>query len=292
MAKSLIGPEKFTDEELKDITRVERQLMEMNPVSLRALIRQSSHRIDNGTQRYIFAPDETRPRLVNATSVLRLTLKEWSRRGYGIDKRDIRYAYDALNRGDEFNKTLKYKSSPPHEPYAESDLKVVERLIHERRSIRRFRNVDVPDELINKVIEAGTWAPCACCLQGSRFIVVKEASVRKMIVLPWAAPVIIIAGFDERPYEYLKNAEVPVHSYLDLGAAIQTMLLMAYALGLGAGWASFASELKQIRQALEVPDHIRLITYIGLGWPDDEPTTVPRMELEEYVSRERWSVRT
>ncbi len=291
MVKSIgsIGPERFTDDDLKDAARVEKVLMEKDTVSLRTLIRQAAHRIDNGTQRYSFAPGETKLRLANATATIGIALKVWEKRGYETDKPDIKYAYDALKRGVEFARTLTYKPFPPHKPYKKGDLKVVDGLIHDRRCVRRFKNTEVPDELLNKVLEAGTWAPCACCLQGSRFFVIKDPEKRKLIVQPWAAPIIIIAGYDERQYEVLRDSEVFLHHVLDIGAAIQNMLLMAYALGLGAGWASFAGEVNLMKRALGVPDYIHLVTYIGLGWSDDEPITVPRMELEGFVSRERWS---
>lgn len=273
----------FSDDEVRDVVKMRERLIAMDAVSLRALIRQSTHQIDNGSQRFVLSPEETRVRMERARSVLKTALGVYKARGYNINKSDIKYAYSALRRGDEFAKTPIYRDSLPDAPFGESDLTVVERLITGRRSVRRFSNEDVAADLIDRVLEAATWAPCACSLQGCRFIVIKNAETKKLFAQPWAAPVIIVGGFDERPYELIKGNELPYNPYLDLGAAMQNMLLMAYALGLGTCIGTFSGELNSIRRKLEVPDDIKIITYFVLGWPDDKPTTVPRMELEEFI---------
>jgi nitroreductase len=281
-------PQWFTDEDLKDGMKVEKDLMQMDTVTLRALIRQSSHRVDNRTQRYILAPEETMARISNAVSVLRIALRIWERKAHDINKPDIKYAHDALRRGEESQKALTYHPSPPHAPFGESDLKALERAIIERRSVRRFSDRDVPDDLLDKVLQAAIWAPCSCSLQGCRFIVLRETEKKKLILQPWAAPVMIIAAADRRPYQFLPAGTSS--PYLDLGAALQNMMLMAHALGLATTVASFSGEKDLLKRKLGVPDYIEMVKYVALGWPDDEPTTVPRMELKEVVSREEWQV--
>ena len=283
------GPGMFSVEDMKDPLHMEKNLMKMDPVSLRAVIRQAAHWIDNGIQRYHQHSELPKAMLDSASIVLKLALKVWEKRGYESDKGDIKYSFDALRKSDAFEKTLIYQPSPPCAPFSENDLKTLERTIVERRSIRRFSPRDVSDSLIEKIIEAGIWAPSACSLQGFRFFVIKDAEKKKLIRQPWIVPVIIIAGLDERPYEFIRMNQLSYNCYLELGAAIQNMLLMAYALGLGTSLGTFVGELDLIRRALKVPDYIKIITYFALGWPEDQPTTVPRMELKEFVTREEWT---
>jgi nitroreductase len=47
-------------------------------------------------------------------------------------------------------------------------------LMKTRRSIRRFKQKDVPDELLEKIMEAGRWAPSGDNGQAWRFIVVRD----------------------------------------------------------------------------------------------------------------------
>ena len=50
----------------------------------------------------------------------------------------------------------------------------LEKLIKERRSIRKWKETDVPDDLLKKAIELATWAPNGGNYQGWRFVVVKN----------------------------------------------------------------------------------------------------------------------
>ena len=284
---SILRNDQFSDEEREKIPEY---LETMDLVSLRALIRQSAHVIDIGMQNYSLRPEETRRTPKRARSMLRQALRVWEKRGGKTDSPDIEYAYEALKRGDEFEKTPIYFSSKPHSPFPKSDLMAVENAIFGRRAIRRFKNLEVADEFLNRILEAAIWAPNNCSLQGYRFIVVKEAETKELLLQPWTrvAPVIIVVGIDERPYEFTKDNELSYNSYLDLGLAIENMSLMAHALGLGSCICTFTGELSLIRRKLNVPGYISLVTCVGLGWPEDEPTTVPRMELEESITWEKW----
>jgi nitroreductase len=54
------------------------------------------------------------------------------------------------------------------------ELQTLEELVKGRRSVRKWKREDVPDELIRKAIELGTWAPNGGNYQGWHFIVVKN----------------------------------------------------------------------------------------------------------------------
>lgn len=263
----------------------------MDAVTLRALIRQAAHRIDNGIQRSVFNMEETRKRMGEAITLLQAALGTWEQRCYASDHKDIKYAQYTLKRGEDFLKSPVYTPPSPTKPLSENELKVIQRTIIGRRTIRRFSKKDVPDELLDKVLEAATWAPSACSLQGFRFIVVRKQDKKQWPNQPWEAPVFIVAGLDERPYLLISGNELPYNPYLDLGAAMQNILLMAHALGLGTAVSSFAGDVARFRKELAVPEYIKLVAYIVLGWPADNPTTVPRMELEEFVRREKWQER-
>jgi nitroreductase len=61
------------------------------------------------------------------------------------------------------------------------DIGVLERLIKSRRSIRKWRQDEVPDELLKKAVELATWAPNGGNYQGWRFIAVNNREIlRKM----------------------------------------------------------------------------------------------------------------
>ncbi len=57
------------------------------------------------------------------------------------------------------------------------DIQDLEKLIKGRRSIRKWKRDEVPDELLKKAAELGTWAPNGGNYQGWRFIIVKNKKV-------------------------------------------------------------------------------------------------------------------
>ncbi len=286
LAAVLGPPKEFSEKELADIRET---LRKTDTVTLRALVRQSSHQIENGSQRYFLAPEETTLRMGRAINVLRIALQVWEGRDRVTGQPDIDYAHRLLDYGEQFQKNPDYHPHTPHEPFSQSDLRAVEKVITERRAVRRFSDKEVPDGAVEKVIEAAIWAPGTCSLQANRFFVLEDIKTRNLIIQPWNAPVVIVVGQDTRPYELTRGVELPYNRFIDLGAAIQNLLLMAHALGLGTCVGTFTGELQRVRRALAVPDYIEIMTYIVLGWPQDRPPAMPRMELKEFISRERWA---
>ena len=61
-------------------------------------------------------------------------------------------------------------------------------LVHTRRSIRRFKPDSVPDELLEKILEAGRWAMSGANAQPWEFVVVRDPIVKGKIVESWVAP--------------------------------------------------------------------------------------------------------
>jgi nitroreductase len=57
------------------------------------------------------------------------------------------------------------------------DTEALEKLVKGRRSVRKWKKEDVPDELVKKAIELGTWAPNGGNYQGWHFIVIKKKEI-------------------------------------------------------------------------------------------------------------------
>ena len=53
--------------------------------------------------------------------------------------------------------------------------------IQSRRSIRRYQEKAVPDEILNKLLEAARWAPSWANTQCWHFVVVKDTEIKKKI---------------------------------------------------------------------------------------------------------------
>ncbi len=165
--------------------------------------------------------------------------------------------------------------------------------IQTRQSIRRYRPEPVPDDVLNRVLDATRLAPSAGNLQPWRFIVVKDAAVREQLAKATDrqgfiahAPIIIVAcGWKERAYSkmggYWNSLAV------DLAIAFDHLTLAAAAEGLGTCWiGSFLEE--EVRRVLGIPEEVTVIALTPMGYHDVSPTEKTRKDLTEIVCYERW----
>lgn len=164
---------------------------------------------------------------------------------------------------------------------------VLAEVIKGRRSIRSYKDTKVPRELLVKILEAGQWAPSPSNVQSWRFIVVQEAALSALKDLspgfPRKATTAIVVCSNTRemqPFDEVTAAEEAV-------MAVENMSLMAYSLGLGTcPVVSFSRE--GIKTLLEIPNHIRPIILIALGFPDETPVPPSRKPLSQIVSWEKY----
>jgi nitroreductase len=150
--------------------------------------------------------------------------------------------------------------------------------IAKRRSIRKYQDKDVDDRLIGVLLWAAAQAPSAGNLQECRFIVVRDKKTKELLYNAALkqdhvkeAPVLIVvaADLEIQSLKYGKRGEL-VYALLDCGAAIENMLLAATSIGLGACWVSAFDE-EDVKNILRLPDFIRPIAIITVGYPAEEP---------------------
>lgn len=258
---------------------------------LRALIREKIHHaLETAIELYA-----ARGKAVSAAvgGTARDLLQEWDRRGLPRTLPDIAWAHRWVEIARRYIETQRYEN-PPHPPaFPATDLEAVRRAITVRRSVRIWREEDVPQPLIDQLVEAASWAPSACNQQPVRFITIRDRETIRMIPGDGCfemAPVILVVALDRRSYEFLNT--IPVYNpVLDAGAAIQNLLLMATALGLGTTWGTFGNRPQNdaVRARLHLPDSMEMLTYVAVGWPADFPPPPARMAIRNLQAMERWS---
>ena len=160
-------------------------------------------------------------------------------------------------------------------------------LIKTRRSIRKYKDKEVPKELIMKVLEAGRWAPSASNNQPWRFVAVND---RELVRRIGASSTVI--GVINR---FVGTASVIIvifsqarHRWVDVdcGMCAQNIMLEAHSLGLGTCFIG-AFRGKDIKNILGIPEKARIIGLITLGYPDEEKQPTPRYEIEKIVFFDR-----
>lgn len=163
--------------------------------------------------------------------------------------------------------------------------------IRARRSIRRYQNKPVEIEKMNQILDAARRAPSAKNWQDWRFVVVRESAIRLQLAeaacgqkFVAEAPV-VIACCTVKP-DYLLQCGQSLGT-IDVSIAIDHMTLAAVALGLGTCWVGAFYE-ERVKQILEIPESVRIVELLTLGYPSENPAPRLRKSLEEIVFYESW----
>jgi len=168
--------------------------------------------------------------------------------------------------------------------------------IQQRYSVRSFKDTPVHRDAIRAIAEAARLAPSACNAQPWRFVAVTEPSLLNQIVdrglggvVPnrWAAsaPVIIIGCavlnlLTHRLGEALKGVN---YHQIDLGIALEHMVLRATEMGLGTCWIGWFNE-KSIKKVLRLPKDWKIVSLLALGYPkEDASARSARRSLDEIL---------
>jgi len=159
-------------------------------------------------------------------------------------------------------------------------------LIKTRRSIRIFSGKNVDDELVEKILEAGRWAPSGMNNQPWRFAIVKDQGLKnKLSLLTKYSPVIssanvLIAVFLDQASGYDRTKDC-----LAVGACVQNMLLAIHWLGLGSVWlGEILKNGAEVAEILEAPLGHELMAVIALGYvAGPDPKITERRELSELT---------
>ena len=163
--------------------------------------------------------------------------------------------------------------------------------IKNRRSVRIFQDRPVPEEMVEKIIEAGQWAPSACNRQDWKFIIIESPEARERILRETTAhfvgraPLLILVLYSNRT----DNLEYKDH-LLSAAMAIQNMQLAAYSLGLGACCVNNLPIKSRLRGILNIPRHYDPVSLLCLGYPKAVPVPLKRKaELNRIVSRDSFN---
>jgi len=165
--------------------------------------------------------------------------------------------------------------------------------IKKRRSIRAFKDANIPNSIIEKLIDAARWAPSAGNIQPWEFIIVRKTETKRKLAAAALsqtfieeAPVVIVvcADYQRSARQYGSRGEA-LYCIQDTAAAIQNIHLAATAMGLGTCWIGAFQE-ESVKELLKIPDGIRPIAIIPLGYPAESPSPRPRRPLREIVHYE------
>lgn len=161
-----------------------------------------------------------------------------------------------------------------------------------RRSIRNFNDKSIPEDVLNKILEAGTYAPTAMGMQKPIVIAITDKKVRDEVSREnakimgregtdpfYGAPVILLVAVENYP-----NAVYGGSCVMD------NLLNAAWAMGVGSCWIHRAKEElesdfgKKLLKSLGIVGDYIGVGHAALGYFDGEPP-LPKPRKENYIYR-------
>lgn len=163
--------------------------------------------------------------------------------------------------------------------------------IQQRFSVRKFKEYEIEDEKLEKVIEAARLAPSARNLQEWRFVVVRDPDMRHALSqaangqqFVAEAPAVIVGCAITS--EHVMSCGL--HCFpIDVSIAMAYMTLEAVEQDLGTCWiGAFNSD--KVRDLLGIPDDVIVVGLLPIGYPDAKAPPKNRLSLDEIMMEERW----
>jgi nitroreductase len=165
----------------------------------------------------------------------------------------------------------------------------ISKAIRERRSIRDFKKSEVPNDVIDKLIDALIWAPSAGNLQARKFYFIREKGLKKKIATAALkqhflaeAPLLVVGCTDSCiSYKY-GGRGVSLYSIQDVSCSLMGMMLVAHENGLGSVWVGAFDEVA-LSETLKLQNFLRPVAIVAVGYPSKIPVPPPRVTKDRAV---------
>lgn len=174
-------------------------------------------------------------------------------------------------------------------------------VIKGRRSIRKYQDQQIPEEKLNKVLEAIRWSPSWANSQCWEVIVIKDSAIKQKLqetlstgnpatkAIVGAPAVIALCGKLQSAGYKKEQAATKFGDWFmfDLGIATQNLCLAAYHLNLGTVIVGLFDQGKA-KEILKVPEGYELAVLIPLGYPAQEGREPNRREISEFLHYDKF----
>lgn len=159
--------------------------------------------------------------------------------------------------------------------------------IKTRRSIKKYKSDIISDEIIDSIIDAGTYAPSGMNKQSAIIVAVKDKETRDKLsklnakimgnesIDPfYGAPVVLVVLADKNVRTYLYDGSL----------VMSNLMLAAHSLGVGSCWIHRAKEMfeldegKEILLSLGIDGDYEGIGNCILGYADEIKKASPRKD--------------
>jgi nitroreductase len=130
-------------------------------------------------------------------------------------------------------------------------------------AVREFQDKPIPEDVLYRIVEAGRLTASAVNHQPWHFVLVRSPEtlrelgglIRSGPYVAGAAAAVVVAYEKKSPF-----------GVSDCSRAIQSMILVAWADGVGSNWTGFGG-LESVRTKVGIPDSHEVLAVLPLGYP-------------------------
>lgn len=177
----------------------------------------------------------------------------------------------------------------------------LDQILNTRRSVRSFDSRPVNEKDILSIIEAARLSPSACNSQTWRFIFVTQREIIQRICHEAMRPIIPNKWLEQAPLVIVGCSQLDIianriggrvtgieYYQIDLGIAMEHMVLKATELGLGTCWIGWFEENK-LKETLNIPKKIKVSALLAVGYSREESTRKRKRKSSEKIAfSEKW----
>ena len=179
--------------------------------------------------------------------------------------------------------------------------------IFEHRSIRKFKDTEVPSEILQKILEAASRASTTGNMQVYSIIVTTKPEIKQQLIgchfnqqMVVQAPVVLTFCADFNRFNQwcrLRNADPGYDNFLsfmtgaiDALLASQNAVLEAEYHGLGICYLGTTTYMAhKIIDVLDIPKGVVPVTTVVIGYPDESPDLTDRLPMNAVVKNEKYT---
>ena len=147
-----------------------------------------------------------------------------------------------------------------------------EKVITERYSVRNFKNEHLPQEIIDKILEAGHKAPTGCNYQPQRILVLNTdesiAKLKNCTKCHFNAPTAMLVCHNKTE-SWVRKYDGALSSPVDAVIVTTHMMLGAHNIGVGCCWVMHFDPAA-MRKTFNIPDNIEPTALLVMGYPSED----------------------
>ena len=185
------------------------------------------------------------------------------------------------------------------------------KIINSRTSIRQYKQKEIPDNMVERIIKSGQRAPTACRMEPYSFIIVKDSEKRRrimdvtvshkgtrrymdgapvwiMICVDFARQISLYESLGIKPE--LGDISKFVLGIIDASLVAENMVITAETLGLGSCFVgSIWTNPKDVSEILKLPMYVYPLLLLCIGYPDEDPEIKERWPYDVLVHIDDYS---